>query len=198
MRTQAYKTEYRTRERGYTLLFAVLTAALVLGVAVFILDISRKQYELSVSARDSMYSFYAADSGIECAATAYRGTKGNIATSTDAGGTTIYCGSLSGGNSPKTIGNFTYTDNLSLLPPGLQTLFSAQKHHVYYTPPDSLDFALSGGTCTDIAIYDGYDSKGNHWTVISSDGYNHCSSSNGPDTTDPTTVDRELQLLFQG
>lgn len=61
------KKQYQNRS-GYTLLFAVLTASLVLGVAAFILGIARKQYILSSTARDSMYSFYAADSGIECIA----------------------------------------------------------------------------------------------------------------------------------
>ncbi|MEI6396646.1 MAG: hypothetical protein WCO48_01055 [Candidatus Taylorbacteria bacterium] len=56
------------KESGYTLLFAVLIATLVLGVATFILGIARKQYILSSTARDSLYSFYAADSGIECIA----------------------------------------------------------------------------------------------------------------------------------
>lgn len=53
--------------RGYTLLFSVLTAALVLGVAVFVLSASKKQYDLAVTARDSMYALYAADSAVECA-----------------------------------------------------------------------------------------------------------------------------------
>ncbi len=57
---------FNTHKSGYTLLFAVLTAALVLGVAVFVLSISKKQYQLAVQARESMYSFYAADSAIEC------------------------------------------------------------------------------------------------------------------------------------
>ncbi len=60
-------------KRGYTLLFAVITAALVLGVAVFIISVSKKQYDLSISARDSIYALYAADSGIECAAFALEG-----------------------------------------------------------------------------------------------------------------------------
>ncbi len=55
-------------KKGYTLLFAVLTAALVLGVAAFILGIARKQYILSSTSRDSAFAFYAADSGIECVA----------------------------------------------------------------------------------------------------------------------------------
>jgi hypothetical protein len=62
------KKTRQTDTSGYTLLFAVLTASLVLGVAAFILGIARKQYILSSTARDSLYSVYAADSGIECIA----------------------------------------------------------------------------------------------------------------------------------
>lgn len=57
------------KNRAYTLLFATLTAAVVLGVAVFITSVSRKQYILASTARDSMFAIYNADSGIECAVT---------------------------------------------------------------------------------------------------------------------------------
>jgi Tfp pilus assembly protein PilX len=53
--------------KGYTLLFAVIVSVLVLSIAAFILSVSRKQAILSSSARDSIYAFYAADSGLECA-----------------------------------------------------------------------------------------------------------------------------------
>ncbi len=53
--------------KGYTLLFAVIVSVLVLSIAAFILSVSRKQFILSSSARDSVYAFYAADSGLECA-----------------------------------------------------------------------------------------------------------------------------------
>ena len=65
----------RENQRGYTLLFAVLTASLVLGVAVFILSISRGQFLLASAARESTYAIYAADSGIECAASAVSGAE---------------------------------------------------------------------------------------------------------------------------
>ncbi len=55
-------------QRGYTLLFAVITAALVLGVAAFIVGVARKQYIIAATTRDSVYALYAADSGIECIA----------------------------------------------------------------------------------------------------------------------------------
>lgn len=56
-----------TTRRGYTLLFSVIVSVLILSVAAFILSISRKQFILSSAARDSIYAFYAADSGMECA-----------------------------------------------------------------------------------------------------------------------------------
>ena len=60
---------YNSPQRGYTLLFATLTATVVLGVAIFITSVARKQYILAATARDSMFSIYNADSAIECAAT---------------------------------------------------------------------------------------------------------------------------------
>ncbi|MEK7514743.1 MAG: hypothetical protein AAB587_02900 [Patescibacteria group bacterium] len=53
--------------RGYTLLFAVLVSAFVLGLATSILYTSRRQVALSSSSHDSMYAVYAADTGVECA-----------------------------------------------------------------------------------------------------------------------------------
>lgn len=55
------------KNRGYTLLFAVLVSALTLAVGISILNISKKEFLLSSSARESTVAFYAADSGIECA-----------------------------------------------------------------------------------------------------------------------------------
>lgn len=53
--------------KGYTLLFAVLVSSVVLSVGISILTISKKEYLLSSSARESVIAFYAADSGLECA-----------------------------------------------------------------------------------------------------------------------------------
>jgi hypothetical protein len=55
------------KNKGYTLLFAVLISSLVLGVAVSILNIARKELILTSGARESQYAFYAADTGYECA-----------------------------------------------------------------------------------------------------------------------------------
>jgi hypothetical protein len=55
------------KQRGFVALFTVLIAAVVLAMAVGIANISLKQIVLSGSATDANKSFYAADSGIECA-----------------------------------------------------------------------------------------------------------------------------------
>ncbi|KND48284.1 MAG: hypothetical protein AB197_00745 [Parcubacteria bacterium C7867-002] len=59
---------YSSTHRGYTLLFATLTAAVVLNIAIFISSVSRKQYILSSTARDSLFAVYNADSAMDCVA----------------------------------------------------------------------------------------------------------------------------------
>lgn len=53
--------------RGFVALFTVLIAAVILSMAVGISTIALKQIVLSASATDANKSFYAADTGIECA-----------------------------------------------------------------------------------------------------------------------------------
>ena len=53
--------------RGYTLLFAVLVSSLVLAVGISILNISKKEFLIATSTRDSSSALYAAESGLECA-----------------------------------------------------------------------------------------------------------------------------------
>ena len=189
------------RTKGYTLLFAVLTAALVLGVAAFILEISTKQYELSASARDSLYAYYAADSGIECVSLRTFGAGGqpstNIYDPTHV--STISCG---------------YSSNVSVS-------YSTINSYEYQTLPDPLyasnasttSFSLQLSpnasqplTCAVITIIEYYDASAVYHDITQSRGYNHCALGNnlwgsgtwGPDTTNPNTVERAIQLSHTG
>ncbi|MEI6057771.1 MAG: hypothetical protein WCQ60_02250 [bacterium] len=86
----------KSGDRGYTLLFAVLVSALVLGVGVSILNIARKELLLNAGARESQYAFYAADAGYECAVY-WDVMKGSFATSTWTANSTsgsVQCGTL--------------------------------------------------------------------------------------------------------
>ncbi len=170
---------FQSRSRGYTLLFAVLVAALVLGVAVFILEISTKQYELSASARDSMYSFYAADSGIECVALDQ-----------------LYATSSSAINF--TCGNDAVT--WTVIP--ISDPNGIYKDDGYYYELD-LNLQFSSPTCAVIDIVAFYSPQPNSYEhdITTSRGYNHCVNigTSGapnwvPDTSNPNTVERALQL----
>jgi hypothetical protein len=70
--------------KGYTLLFAVLVSSIVLSVGISILTISKKEFLLSSSARESISAFYAADSGLECAL--YHNDSADAFSSTTVGG----------------------------------------------------------------------------------------------------------------
>ena len=64
-----FQSKYKKNnyKKGYTLLFSVLVSSLLLAVGISILNISKKEFLLATSARDSSSAFYAADSGIEYA-----------------------------------------------------------------------------------------------------------------------------------
>lgn len=57
----------KKRNKGFTLLIAVVTTSLLLLVSFVVADIALKQIILSSSNQDSQYAFYSADSGAECA-----------------------------------------------------------------------------------------------------------------------------------
>ena len=55
------------RNKGFTVLFAVIISTLVLALGLGIVAITMKEIKLSGAGRDSELAFYAADSGLECA-----------------------------------------------------------------------------------------------------------------------------------
>lgn len=52
---------------GFAMLFAVLTASLLLTIGISIFNISFKELSISTNARESQIAFFAADSARECA-----------------------------------------------------------------------------------------------------------------------------------
>lgn len=55
------------KQKGFTILFAVLVSSIVLALGLGIVAITMKEVQLSGTGRDSQLAFYAADSGAECA-----------------------------------------------------------------------------------------------------------------------------------
>lgn len=61
------KNNSSKKEKGFTLLFAVLVSVLVLSVGASIISVALKQSILSSTGRESQFAFYAANTGLECA-----------------------------------------------------------------------------------------------------------------------------------
>lgn len=57
---------YSKAQRGFTILFAVLIASILLAIGIAIFDITVRELRLSSIARESQLAIYAADSGVEC------------------------------------------------------------------------------------------------------------------------------------
>ena len=64
---QLIKSEWQKNDQGFTLLFAALTASLLLAISLAIISISIRESQLSGVAKESQFAFYAADAGVECA-----------------------------------------------------------------------------------------------------------------------------------
>jgi len=57
----------KINKNGFAMLFAVLTASLILTIGISIFSISFKELLISTNSRESQVAFYAADSARECA-----------------------------------------------------------------------------------------------------------------------------------
>lgn len=55
------------KDRGFTLLIAIITTSMLLIVSFVVVNIALKQLVLASANKDSQYAFYAADGGTECA-----------------------------------------------------------------------------------------------------------------------------------
>jgi hypothetical protein len=55
------------RNKGFTLLIAIVTTSMLLVVSFVVVNIALKQLILANASRESQYAFYAADGGTECA-----------------------------------------------------------------------------------------------------------------------------------
>jgi Tfp pilus assembly protein PilX len=57
---------FNKKNKGFTVLFAVIVSALVLAIGISIANITLKQIRISSLGRESQIAFYGADSGAEC------------------------------------------------------------------------------------------------------------------------------------
>lgn len=169
-------------KKGYTLLFAVIVATIVLGIATFILSISRKQFILSSTARDSTVAIYAADGGIECAA---ENLGSGLATSSYSGRLPA-CGSPTG----------SYWQVFSIYDTSGHLATTS-----FYMPASSVNgVAPAAAPCVWVQVGQWYSGSGSIVTSIESRGYN---IGWNPSTQDcsvngPRKVERALRLRYGG
>ena len=177
-------------KKGYTLLFAVIVSVLLLSIAAFILSVSRKQAILSSSARDSIYAFYAADSGLECAVE-------NLATLGDfitGDGETISCGNntinVSQENSGGAIsaGDIAYGTSTFVMPTGV----GADPSMLNNTASPFTQSGAASCASTTVTYYYNPDSSITAITVVTS-GYNIGWNGTDCSVTGPRKVERTLR-----
>ena len=184
-----------TTNKGYTLLFAVIVSVLVLSIAAFILSVSRKQAILSSSARDSIYAFYAADSGLECAIE----NLSNWSNPANSVPSSITCAGQSqavGGDSAKATGTSTFwmktngdyslsSQNQS----GISSCASTSVAWVQTSPGQPAQMAADGVTVIKAAVPPTYQ------IVVETRGYNIGWNGTSSSLTGPRKVERALRYI---
>ncbi|MDE2040942.1 MAG: hypothetical protein KGI59_00945 [Patescibacteria group bacterium] len=145
-----------SQTRGYTLLFAIIVSSIVLSVAAFILEISRKQFILSTASRDSTVAIYAADTGIQCAVKAYAA----VGQAAPGSSFPIECRGINPAPSGTFAASVSYPNGVNFNPAT-----------VLATPPIIVPL---GSSCAKIQVWEGNElsASAGHIIVIRSSGYN--------------------------
>lgn len=154
---------------GYTLLFSVLVSSVVLAIGISILNISKKEFLLATSARESTIAFFSADAGLECAM--YH-DDGRFST-TSAASPTISCGFTSA------------------------TVSKTSSGGIYGTYSYTFDIRLGDTTCSRVTLNKSY-INGSIQTEILTRGYNMGWDYTNSTCTKPNTrrVERALRLTY--
>ncbi len=122
MKSQIYKAIQE--QKGFTLLFSTLIAALVLSIGIAITNITLTQILLASAGKDSQFSFYAADSGIECALKYVYQEAGSVYTASGTPNPVIFCNGMEARvlspdvNASRTAATTTFIVNSSASGPG--------------------------------------------------------------------------------
>jgi hypothetical protein len=184
---------------GYTLLFAMIVASVVLAIGVSILTVSRKEFVLSSSATHSSNSFYAADSGIGCAEYWDSDNGGHeFATDTTPTPAAITCSYADANANPKVTRTVVLTSAQGNYLHEIEPTYT----FTFYTP-FSTD-GTSNKSCAAVTVDKYYVSTDAYiHTIINSSGYNigynATPANNGvPDCSSPSPkkVERAIQVTY--
>lgn len=173
------------KQKGFTLLFAVLLSTLIVSISASIISIALRQTILSGTSRESQYAFYAANTVLECAfywdvtnSTVFPAPGDVRITPSD-----IEC---SGGNIVTGVG---FTSSFAIQGWDIDT---SNQTTFYIEIKDNGTESPTGGTtqCA-LATVKKKKTNGVITTTIEAKGYNTC------DLTNPRAVERGLVQEYQ-
>lgn len=166
--SQQYREASAHTQKGYTLLFSILVASLVLAIGISILNINKKELLLTAGARDSAAAFYAADGGLECAL--YADNNDTFSTTDDHRDRFDTSCFISHGSIDKSGGGNIFT------------------FHARFGDP--------GKSCAVVTVDKTPKINGDPQTVIDSRGYNTGWSGTLCDTPSPKRVERAIRYSY--
>lgn len=168
------------KEKGFTLLFAVLLAVLVLAVGTSVINIAMKQVILTGIGRESQFAFYAANTGIECALYWDYRDLGIFATS-----------SLSEEPDNETKEATSCAEDYNLFENnGVSNLSVPDKNINYAKSSFKIEFKTPIQYCAIVSVLKKQVNDGGINTTIESRGYNTCDENNS------RRIERGLQLSY--
>jgi hypothetical protein len=173
------------KDKGFTILFAVLVSSLVLAVGSSIIALSFRQILLSGSARESQFAFYAANSGYECAL--YWDNNGYedkpvFATSSNS------VGLLADPNDIRCLGYGVKFNDATTNPDNSGQYFAEKTFTIWFNNDESDQCAVVTVRKDHVGHVDGVGGTIN--TEIDSYGYNTC------DTSNPRRIERGLEVFY--
>jgi len=187
-RSAPQQKQMRSAVSGFTTLFAVLIASLLLSVGAAIYDVASKDLTFSIVTRESNFAIYAADTGVECALywdSKYAGSanfsSGSVfATSTNsqppAAGSGIFCN----GADISTVWSYP-----SYTAPMQNPAASAATTTFSFSIPAT----VSSSYCVVVTVAKGI-AGGSPYTTITSRGYNTCAVGS------PNRIERAIQANY--
>jgi Tfp pilus assembly protein PilX len=160
--------------RGFAMLFSVLVSSVLLSIGLSIFNLTVKELALSSSGRESQFSFYAADSGVECAL--YWDFKGQYIFATS-----------SSSRTPSPSSPDCASQSININPS--QTTSNSATTQFSFQIPNTLPSGGSAPYCVTVLVSKTVNNNIVS-TTIDSRGYNTC------DTNDPARVERALRVRY--
>jgi len=172
------RTPQKKAQRGFALLVAIVLSSVAAVITFALTSLAYKNLVLASDATQSQYSFYAADSALECG---LLGDKGNVSFPYQSGKTGLKNATIQCEGNPVTLTAKYYDSNTES--------FSSNWFQIN---GDS-----TGVRCARITVYKQDGSSGHTATSIYAEGIN-MDVNNCTDTTNPRILERGIKASYGG